>query len=344
MTVKALSKSPSKAFLASPALHFLVLGLTLLLLQGVSDSGSDSDVRVGAARSAPILIGADRISRLRRGYAESFAAQPDTDTLKRMIEEEIDDEILYREALAIGMDEKDPVVYQRMLEKMEFLGERREGEDDQQTFERALALGLQSQDPIVRNTLIRKITTWIRFATNDEPADDAELADYQARHAAEYHRPDAIGFVHVFFSNDKHGGEAAEQAAIAALTTLRALPTSADPTKTRLGDPFLQGAVQSVQSQTAIARNFGEDFAHAVSSLEPKVWTGPLRSPYGFHLVFVSSRRTGGQKDFESVRSQLVKGRETERREIRLAKRLAELRANYTITVAPLDEDASGAS
>jgi peptidyl-prolyl cis-trans isomerase C len=321
---------------SAPALHFVALGLLLFALRPAVEFETPG----GLQRTHPIRVGADQITRLRRAYVQSMDAQPDIAAMRVLVAREVDDEILYREALEIGMDLKDPVVYRRLLEKMEFLGERRDGESDQQTFQRSLDLGLQSQDPIIRNALIRKISTWIRFATNDAPPDEAELRDYMQRHRQEYLLPAITSFVHVFFSNDRRSNP--DKDARATLEALQAAPALANVAKHGLGDPFIQGILQPSQNEHGIARNFGLEFATEVMSLDEGKWSEPIRSAFGFHLVFVTDRQAGGDKEFASIRSQIERGRETELREERLKAKLTELRSVYKIEVADLGFEEAG--
>src|SRR5262249_4884420 len=82
----------------------------------------------------------------------------------------IDNEVLYREALELGLDRGDIIVRRRLVQKMEFLTE-----------------GL---DPVPEPT-------------------DTELQAYLDAHAEHYLQPDRVTLTHVFASNDRHGAATA---------------------------------------------------------------------------------------------------------------------------------------
>jgi parvulin-like peptidyl-prolyl isomerase len=55
-------------------------------------------------------------------------------------------------------------------------------------------------------------------------------------------------------------------------------------------------------SRADIARDFGSAFADAVTSSKPGAWAGPVRSPFGVHLVKLESRTPSSVARFEDVR------------------------------------------
>ena len=58
--------------------------------------------------------------------------------------------------------------------------------------------------------------------------------------------------------------------------------------------------------QQLVANAFGDEFADALLTVEPGKWSGPLKSGYGTHLVFVSARETARKPVFEAVRDKVV--------------------------------------
>ncbi len=61
-------------------------------------------------------------------------APPSPDELRSLVERWVRDEVLFREAVALGLDRNDTIVKRRMVQKMEFLAE----EDFGPSFARAL--------------------------------------------------------------------------------------------------------------------------------------------------------------------------------------------------------------
>src|ERR1700752_3948280 len=129
------SKRIVRAFRA-PAVHFAVIGAALFAVNAYTTPTIDG----GGPRAArePLVIDARRLEELRRDYAMSMGETPDAAAESRLVESEIKDELLYREAMRLGLDRADKTVYWRLVEKMKFLGEARAEEHDEELFRRAL--------------------------------------------------------------------------------------------------------------------------------------------------------------------------------------------------------------
>ena len=103
--------------LREPLVHFLVLGAVLF---AVSRWVKPTD-RTPANRQ--IVITLDDLRQLQIGFAAQWQRAPTEPEMLGLIETRIKQEILYREALAMGLDKDDEIVKRRMAQKMEFLAE-----------------------------------------------------------------------------------------------------------------------------------------------------------------------------------------------------------------------------
>jgi hypothetical protein len=322
----------------SPALHFVVLGTLLYglrVLAGVALEGPMREVV-----TASIVVEADDLERMRRSYEQSIGGTPDQAAYDYMIERFAEDEMLYREALGLGLDRGDDTVRWRLIEKMQYLGEADETEADEDVFQRALRLGLHRDDPIIKDVLIDKYRMLVRYAYDASPITEEELRAYYERNKERFVNPQRTAFSHVFFSSQQRG-DRAQHDAEAALAELRAGAVT-DERGFALGDAFLSDHRIKHQTPQGIMRLFGEEFAEAIAGADEGRWTGPIKSAYGRHVVFVSARGGGGSLAFDSVRSQVLKAAEDERREVRLNRKIAELRKRYDIVVRRDGEDANG--
>jgi hypothetical protein len=73
-----------------------------------------------------------------------------------------------------------------------------------------------------------------------------------------------------------------------------------------LGDRFMPGYEFERVSQLDVSRQFGQQFADSLFSLDPG-WQGPLASGYGLHLVNVSERYEGRVPALGEIRAELVR-------------------------------------
>jgi hypothetical protein len=101
-------------------------------------------------------------------------------------------------------------------------------------------------------------------------------------------------------------------------------------------DQFGQGADRAGKPAHpcgGVTSMFGHDFAEAVFKLEPGVWSGPVKSGLGLHLVAVSKIDQAEQRPFENVRTEVKDEWLRERQEIASREYLARLREKYGVVI-----------
>jgi len=101
-----------------PLVHFLALGLVLFAIYGFVNRGQSKN-----PQSRQIVLTLDDLRQLQIGFAAQWQRPPTTQEMIGLIENRIKEEILYREALSMGLDKDDTIVRRRMAQKMEFLAE-----------------------------------------------------------------------------------------------------------------------------------------------------------------------------------------------------------------------------
>jgi hypothetical protein len=70
-----------------------------------------------------IELTSDDIRQIEIGWTAQWQRPPTPDELRNLVEERVREEILYREAIALGFDRGDTIVKRRMAQKMEFLSD-----------------------------------------------------------------------------------------------------------------------------------------------------------------------------------------------------------------------------
>ncbi len=103
-------KAVARRGLREPLFHFLLAGAAIFLL--FPETGG-TDRR--------IVIDEAQVSRLAAQWAQSWQRAPTPGELDGLIRDHLKEEIYYREALRLGLNEDDAVVRRRMRAKMEFL-------------------------------------------------------------------------------------------------------------------------------------------------------------------------------------------------------------------------------
>ena len=106
-----------KNLLREPLVHFLLLGAALFVL--------DAWLRpaAGPAANTEIVVGEARIRNLAQTFQRTWQRPPTQLELDGLVESHIREEVLYREALALGLDRDDAIIRRRLQQKMEFVSE-----------------------------------------------------------------------------------------------------------------------------------------------------------------------------------------------------------------------------
>lgn len=104
--------------LREPLLHFAVLGTVVLGLWRAGEGQGEATAAIVVSRATEERIAAELAAKLER--------PPAPDELAAALDRWVDGEILYREGLALGLDRDDPLVRQRVIQKMEFVGDNLE--------------------------------------------------------------------------------------------------------------------------------------------------------------------------------------------------------------------------
>jgi hypothetical protein len=147
------------SFLREPLFHFLLLGAALFILFNfVNKQGSEEPER--------IVVTTGQIQHLSSTFTRTWQRPPTQQELAGLIQDYIREEVLYREATALGLDRDDTVIRRRLRQKMEFVSED--------------------------------------VAAKVEPTDE-ELRDYLVQHPEKFREEDRFTFSQVFLDPDRRG-------------------------------------------------------------------------------------------------------------------------------------------
>ena len=242
--------------LHEPLVHFLLLGALIFLgYDLVSDNSAGN-------RTNRIEVDGGTIQRLEDSWAKQWQRPPTAQEIAGLIESHIREEVLYREAIAMGLDQDDTIIRRRLAQKMEFL----------------------SAD----------------LAMQVDPT-DAQLQAFLTENRERFIEPARLSFRHVYFNLDKRGPAAAADAE-ALRATLKAADVGDDAV---YGDRFMLDSEYRLASQQQVAGLFGQQFAVAIFALDTGVWTGPIASGLGLHLVHISERVNARLPEFENIRDKV---------------------------------------
>ena len=156
--------SPLRRWLREPLLHFLLAGLMLFVGYRAFNPAA-----VEQAHRSRIEVTADDLRQLEVGWTAQWRRPPTPEEMRRLVDSKVREEILYREGLALGLDQGDTIIKRRMAQKMEFLAED--------------VSALRDPEP-------GELKAW--FETN----------------ASRFALPGRITFRHLYFAPDRRGAQA----------------------------------------------------------------------------------------------------------------------------------------
>ena len=162
-----------------PLLHFVLLG-------GLAFGVYSHVHRPAPQRMAGISISAAQIRPLELRYGSETGRPPTDEERGAMREQLLDDEVLYREALAIDLDDGDVIIRRRLIQKMQFfledLGTGEEPRDDE--LEQQLKAHFQDYEEPARVSFEQRFFK-LRSAVNPTSPGDPTMSGMRFTAAAE---------------------------------------------------------------------------------------------------------------------------------------------------------------
>jgi hypothetical protein len=175
---------------------------------------------------APVVISAQRITQLQADFAQQWGAPPTRAQVQALIEHAIDDEVLSREARVLRLDLQDRSVRLRLIQKMRALSTdpRR---SDEELYREAVALGLDD-DVVIQRLLRQKMRLLLQQDPHEPPLQERDIWEYLERHRDRFLQPATVTFSQIFLSARARGDRLAAQAeATLADLRARSLPPEA---------------------------------------------------------------------------------------------------------------------
>jgi hypothetical protein len=149
-----------------PLVHFLLLGAAIFAAYSLVAKGTGGEAE-------KIVVTQGQLASMREVYIRTWQRGPTREEWEGLIRDRVQEEVYYREALALGLDKDDLIIRRRLRQKMEFV----------------------SQD----------------LAAPAEPSNE-ELQAYLNAHAAGFATEPRFSFRHVYLNPERHGVNLARDA------------------------------------------------------------------------------------------------------------------------------------
>lgn len=284
-----------KRLLKDPLLHFVVLGLGLFLLYRISDQQAGDD---------EILIDRDALLRhlqyqsvaFDRAQFELFLDDMSARETADLIVEAAREEILYREALALGLDRDDYIIRSRLVQKLRYLAEG--------------------------------------FAGDADVLSEEGIEAYFEANRDNYVFDPFITFTHVFFNAERRGWDEARALAEAKLQELNDGPVPFDDSSAH-GDRFPYFVNYIERPPQLIASHLGGEMSDALFQFpaDDTLWRGPFESRFGTHLVLIAGQQPRRMPGFDEVRGRVAADAQAARDRDLTDAAIDEIVGRYTIVI-----------
>ena len=253
---------------------FLGIGLSIFLIDLFLNPPNEDKT---------IYISNEEVIALINTWSLQVGREPNNDEIRSIIDSLIEEEILYREALRLGLDSEDRIIKRRLAQKITFL----------------------KKDSIKYS--------------------DQDLVNFYNINKNVYYVNDLYSFKHYYFSDNKD-------------PIKRALDAKASLESKKINiisDPYIIGNEFSFSSKDEIIKNFGTEFFESFLYLSLRQWSEPIKSEFGYHLVFIESYSKGFQPTYEQVKNKVINDYLIKKKDEEVNRYLSDLKKDYEVIINP---------
>lgn len=186
-------------------------------------------------------------------------------------------------------------------------------------------MGLAENDTIIK----RRVQQKLEFMLNDSIAsvepETLTLQAYLDTHEDRFTIAPVYSFRHVFINPEKHGEISA---------FIEGLKSqNLDEVYTRRGDSIMLDSEYTDIPSSQIARLFGRIFVKGLDGLAEHQWTGPIKSGFGLHLVYIDRKMPRHVATLDELESEIKLSYRTEAQKKARDAFYAELRNQFELII-----------
>lgn len=283
---------------SEPLVLFLALGMALFLLFGLlnPDAMSENSRTIAVDREKlSSFLGSRQVS-VDDGHSSPLDRMSATD-IQALVDEYVREEVMYREAHELGLDEGDFYIRRRLAQSLDFL---------------------------------------LRNASMTAQPSEADVREYYEKNPERYASPPTITFSHVYFSDFPQGPAEGLSRAKSLLAQINTRGEQSDFANGWPGDRFAYHLNYVDRDKDMVASHFGKDMAGKLFNMPPDegTWQGPVRSENGTHLVRIDRMSSAERPAFAAIAGQVRKDLMEARKDQTSAEAYKRMREDFKVVVA----------
>ena len=197
-------------------------------------------------------------------------------------------------------------------------------------YREAVKLGLDRDDTLIRRRMQQKMEFLTEPGEEALDATDGDLEAFLAANREAFRVEPRVAFDQVFIRPEKVAG-AIEPHVAELLEAAR--NASSDREIRQLGHPTMLPSSLRLAPLSQIDRNFGNGFGEQLTRLPKNVWSGPVKSTYGLHLVRVTEKTEGYDPPLAEVRQGVEAKWRTAKRDAFREAEYQRLREKYEVVL-----------
>jgi len=195
----------------------------------------------------------------------------------------------------------------------------------------AREMKLDENDTIIRRRLAQKMTFLIEGTLRRAEPTEAELQQLYKAGAERFRTDTRVSFSQIYFNSAARTDPVSD-----AKSMLADLSGAVAEDAGAMGDRSLLASEFYKEDERSVTGMLGPEFARALFALEPGIWSGPITSGFGIHLVRVSALEDSRVLSFAEVRGRLLDEWRRDQEQVAKKRYFAELQKKYDVVV---DED-----
>lgn len=215
--------------------------------------------------------------------------------------------------------------WQRPPTKEELKGVLQKYVMDEVVYQEALNQNMDDNNAAVKRSLIMQMDMLAASQGGGSEISEDDISAYYSLRKDQFQKLPTFSFSQVYFKQNRE--EKSVRAAIDQLNLNKTIPSEVK----NVGDPLMLASDYSLQSTQQIDNTLGAGFSDQLNDLPLDQWSGPIKSSYGWHAIYLSEQKPASALPLEKVRNEIVREMEYEGKEAAREQFYTELLQQYEI-------------